>query len=196
VFRCPSVQVGDFFGPPDESFGTSLPTFAHSFVKLVGDCCEDGVEQVGVDVQGHRRAGALGDPLTGHSDAVWSVAFSPDGHRLASGSRDGTVRIWPAIATPEMLCDKLIANMSRKQWQEWVSPDPDIEYRELCPGLPAPADWVSEQSQRHRRQSCDCPRLSGRPGSDLRALPESHTNWAFLRTRQRAQYSEVSPTTR
>ena len=138
MFRCPSVQVGDFFGPPDESFGTSLPTFAHSFVKLVGDCCEDGVEQVGVDVQGHRRAGALGDPLTGHSDAVWSVAFSPDGHRLASGSRDGTVRIWPAIATPEMLCDKLTANMSGKQWQEWVSLD--IEYVELCPGLPIPPD--------------------------------------------------------
>ena len=32
--------------------------------------------------------------LTGHMDNVLSVAFSPDGQTLASGSRDGTVRLW------------------------------------------------------------------------------------------------------
>jgi WD40 repeat protein len=32
-----------------------------------------------------RRTGPLGEPLQGHTDTVDSVAFSPDGHTLASG---------------------------------------------------------------------------------------------------------------
>ena len=32
--------------------------------------------------------------LTGHTDAVGSVAFSPDGNRIVSGSEDNTIRIW------------------------------------------------------------------------------------------------------
>ncbi|KAL2140827.1 hypothetical protein VTI28DRAFT_3191 [Corynascus sepedonium] len=36
--------------------------------------------------------------LEGHSHWVWSVAFSPDGQRLASGSRDYTIKIWEAAS--------------------------------------------------------------------------------------------------
>ena len=38
-----------------------------------------------------------------HSDYVCSVAWSPDGTKLASGSDDKTVRIWEA-ATGKQLC--------------------------------------------------------------------------------------------
>ncbi|MGG6287514.1 WD40 repeat domain-containing protein [Leptolyngbya sp. AN03gr2] len=32
--------------------------------------------------------------LNSHSDAVYSLSFSPDGQFIASGSRDDTVKIW------------------------------------------------------------------------------------------------------
>ncbi|MFF7130469.1 WD40 repeat domain-containing protein, partial [Streptomyces sp. NPDC008240] len=40
------------------------------------------------------RRTPVGDPLTGHTEQVFSVAFSPDGHLLATGSLDGTVQLW------------------------------------------------------------------------------------------------------
>src|SRR5438132_11891835 len=32
--------------------------------------------------------------LGGHTDAVWSVAFSPNGQQAVSGSYDQTLRLW------------------------------------------------------------------------------------------------------
>ena len=68
----------------------------------------------------------IGQPLTGHTDIVDAVAFSPDGRS------DGTVKVWSGPAAwRDDLCATLTQNMSHQQWSAWVSPD--IEYIKVCP---------------------------------------------------------------
>ena len=38
----------------------------------------------------------------GHTASVWCVAFSPDGSRLLSGGKDGTVRLWETRTAREL----------------------------------------------------------------------------------------------
>ena len=42
--------------------------------------------------------------LKGHTDAVLSVAFSPDGKRVFSGSPNHTLRIWDAGIAAKVCC--------------------------------------------------------------------------------------------
>ena len=45
---------------------------------------------------------AVGSSLTGHTESIYSVSFSPDGNEFASGSDDGTVRTWDARARTDL----------------------------------------------------------------------------------------------
>jgi WD40 repeat protein len=71
--------------------------------------------------------------LTGHTDWVRSVAFSPDGARLATASEDGTVRIYTLNIAELMVlaCSRVTRNLTQAEWETYFGRD--VPYRQTCP---------------------------------------------------------------
>jgi WD40 repeat protein/tRNA A-37 threonylcarbamoyl transferase component Bud32 len=98
----------------DTSAKKLLKPLAEPAVSVVQD---DVTRSVAVDRLGRYVASAGDDEcvylwevdagrkrkLAGHNAAVFDVAFSPDGQRLASASRDGTVKVWDVYEGSELL---------------------------------------------------------------------------------------------
>jgi tetratricopeptide (TPR) repeat protein len=60
--------------------------------------------------------------LRGHQNYVLSVAWEPDGRRLASGSGDGTVRVW-RIAAKDLIpiaCRRAGRNLSWNEYERYL----------------------------------------------------------------------------
>jgi Tol biopolymer transport system component len=69
--------------------------------------------------------------LTGHTDAVLDLAFSPDGRTLISASRDQTLRIWNTHVdtVTHHICDVLRGRVTAEQWQQLI---PDLPFEPTC----------------------------------------------------------------
>jgi serine/threonine protein kinase len=63
---------------------------------------------------------SLEKTLTGHSDRVYSVVYSPDGRYLASGSVDNTIKIWEVATGKEL---RTLTGHSKEVLSVVYSPD-------------------------------------------------------------------------
>jgi hypothetical protein len=61
--------------------------------------------------------------LTGHTADARAVAWSPDGHTLASGSVDGTIRLWDEAGKPLSTHPHKKGNLDTQVWSLSFTPD-------------------------------------------------------------------------
>ena len=77
----------------------------------------------------------LGKPLTGYTNDLFNVAFSPDNASLASASLDGTIILWNV--NPQswavLACQKAGRNFTITEWAKYF---PSEDYHKTCAQWP------------------------------------------------------------
>ena len=75
--------------------------------------------------------------LKDHPTWVWSITFTPDDEQILAGTQEQIIRSWPTKVETmsDKLCGKLTRNMTRDEWDIFVSED--LTYELTCENLPA-----------------------------------------------------------
>nr|WP_273944277.1 hypothetical protein [Kutzneria chonburiensis] len=75
-----------------------------------------------------RELGVFSSPP---GDGVDRVAFSPDGHTLASGGIGGVVRFWPTVINQVInrVCAVAHPRITESEWDQYL---PGVPYHALC----------------------------------------------------------------
>ena len=92
-----------------------------------------GATAPGAVADGHERA------RISHDNAVYGVAFSPDGQFLATWSEDNTAWIWNTALDDMLhqLCTDHGRNLSLGEWRRYLG---DLPWQPTCENWPTPKD--------------------------------------------------------